>query len=238
MEDDDNTVQRLRNQLDRAAAIRAQSRVDPQLAASREKLRVWQAARLARTHADLLQSRRFAPAAEFFLSDIYAAKDLGHRDEQIERVLPALIRLVPVGGLETVADALELDALSEDLDMAMLDALKKRVASLDAPTYGRAYRKVGRRADRERQIALIRHLGQSLERLTRAPFVSSALRMMRRPARIAGLGELQIFLERGYSAFRKLGPAQEFLDIVTGREQALLEALFAGDDRLLDGAVR
>lgn len=235
MGDQDLLVERLTSHLSRAAALRARSRATPGLATARESLREWQAARLARTHADLLQSPRFGAAAEFFLSDVYSPKDAGRRDEQIERVIPMMMKVIPAGGLEIVANALELDALTEDLDAGMLEVLKSGSGKLSAARYGEAYRQVGRRADRERQIELIRDLGCSLERLAKAPFISSALKMMRRPAKIAGFGDLQNFLERGHSAFRKLGSAQEFLDIVTSREKALLEALFAGDDTLLGG---
>ena len=53
---------------------------------------------------------------------------------------------------------------------------------------------------------------------------------MRKPAILAGLGELQDFLERGYAAFLDMGGAEEFLGLVVSRERAVLEALFAGDD--------
>ncbi len=233
MGDHEALADRLEGQLAKAAALRARSRADPNLTLAREKLRDWQAARLARTHADLLESPRFGPSASFFLSDVYAAKDVGDRDKQIGRVIPTMIKLVPAGGLEIVADALELDALSEDLDAAMVEVLQGSRGKLTSSAYGRAYRKVGRRGDRERQIDLVRHLGQALDRLTRKPFVGSALAVMRRPAKLAGFGDLQSFLERGYTAFRELGSADEFLDIVTSRERQLMDALFSGDDRLL-----
>lgn len=227
---------RLGAPLARAAALRAQTRADPDLSVARGRLRAWQAIRLARTHADLLRDPRFGPAAAFFLSDVYGAEDVGKRDEEVQRVLPTVIKLVPAAGLETITDALELDALSEELDAAMLALLADRVSDLRPEDYGRAYRRLGRRMDRERQIALIRQVGRSLERLTHAPLIHTTLRLMRRPAQLAGLGALQSFLERGYAAFAKLGSAEEFLEIVTSREQAVLEALFAGDDGALSRA--
>ncbi|HXZ46373.1 MAG TPA: hypothetical protein VEH02_06565 [Pseudolabrys sp.] len=132
-----------------------------------------------------------------------------------------------------MADAIELDALSEDLDSAMIAALGTQVKSLNAAAYGSAYRKVGRRNDREHQIELIQRLGQSLDRLARQPFISTTLALMRKPARLAGLSELQSFLERGYSAFQKMEDASEFLTKVITRERELLNALFAGNDSLL-----
>lgn len=140
-------------------------------------------------------------------------------------------KVLPAAGLETVADALELNTLSETLDAAMVRALGPGVARLDEAGYGRAYREVGRRAERERQIDLVAQLGRSLDHLTRQPFVGKALSLMRKPATLAGLGELQGFLERGYAAFLEMGGAEAFLDLVVSRERAVMEALFAGEDR-------
>ncbi len=57
---------------------------------------------------------------------------------------------------------------------------------------------------------------------------------MRGPAVLAGLGELQAFLERGYSAFGAMrGGASEFVTIVVSRERAISRAPLAGDDEAL-----
>jgi hypothetical protein len=227
--------QRITAQLDRGGTLRASAQADPKAAAARQSLRAWQAQRLARTHADLLTNPQFAEAAAFFLTDVYGANDPTNRDAEVRRVVPTAMKLLPAAGLETVADAIELDALSEDLDAAMVAAIGRRVTGLDAAAYGRAYRKVDRRPERERQIDLIQHLGQSLDRLARRPFLSATLAVMRKPAELAGLGDLQSFLERGYASFRKMGRADEFIELVITREKKLLEALFAGDDSLLGG---
>lgn len=226
-------AERITQQLARVADLRASAKVDPKAADARQRLRAWQSERLARTHADLLASERFGKAASFFLSDVYGATDPTNRDEEVQRAVPTMIKLLTSGGVEMVADAIELDALAEDLDAAMIAALGRRVTSLNAAAYGRAYRKVGRRADRQRQIDLIRDLGHSLDQLAHRSFVAMSLTMMRQPAKLAGLGDLQSFLERGYAAFRAMGSADEFINLVITREQALLDSLFAGDDSLL-----
>ena len=116
----------------------------------------------------------------------------------------------------------------------MIATLGKQVNRIDAATYGNAYRKVDRRSDRERQIDLIQDVGRSLDRLARRPFISTSLALMRKPASLAGLTELQSFLERGYAAFRQMGSADEFLALVIGRERQLMDTLLAGDDSLLE----
>ena len=141
--------------------------------------------------------------------------------------------MLPAASLEIVAQAIELEALSEDLDFAMARALGAEANERSRAGYGAAYRKVDRRADRERQIKLIEDLGESLDRLLRKPFVRTMVSMMHKPAQLAGLSEIHDFLLRGYKAVIKMANAREFLDLVVDREQKLVEALFAGDDSLV-----
>lgn len=235
MNDLEDVADRLTRQLDRAAALRAAAADNPKLDAARQRLRAWQAVRLARTHADLLASPRMGLAATFFLTDIYGSEDLSRLDADVRRVVPAMKRVLPTAGLETVAKAIELEALSEEFDVAMAEALGSKATALDAASYAAAYRRVDRRADRERQIDLIEDLGELLDRLVHHRLIGTLLWTWRKPAQLAGLGGLQDFLERGYKAFARMGDAAEFLGLVIGRERKLLEALFAGDDSLLGG---
>ena len=220
--------ERILAKLAMAADVRAGLADEPEAPRKRAALREWQAGRLARTHADLLESPRYAETAAFFLTDIYGPKDLSGHLEEVRRILPLMLKVLPVAGLETVADAIELNALSESLDAAMISRLQDKVFALTGADYVTAYGEVGRKHGRERQIDLILHLGQSLDRLTRKPLIGTALAMMRGPAAAAGLLELQEFLERGYKAFRQMKGADEFLDKITSRERVLSEAWFAG----------
>ncbi|HAY26269.1 MAG TPA: hypothetical protein DCY47_01865, partial [Candidatus Accumulibacter sp.] len=143
-----------------------------------------------------------------------------------------LIRMLPVSALRTVALAVEVDALSEELDSAMVAELERAglLERIDEDSYAAAYRAVGCRAERERQILLIRQTGESLDRVARKPLLSTMLRLMRGPAHLAGLGELHEFLDRGLNAFRCMGRADEFLDSIERKERRLLERLFAAAD--------
>ena len=221
-------------EIDRSAALRARFAEDASFSERRAFLRSWQAARLARTHQDLLESRRFHAAAEFFLVDLYGPKDLSRHIEDVRRILPVMTKVLPESGLTTVAHAMELNILSESLDGAMVEALSADTATITDATYAAAYRKAGRVEDRKRQIDLIALLGEALDKLTHQRFIGAALKMMRKPAELAGLGELQGFLERGYRAFGVMrGGAGEFVSIVVARERAIVKGLLAGDDSVL-----
>ncbi|HMW17450.1 MAG TPA: hypothetical protein PKN13_04910 [Accumulibacter sp.] len=220
----------LRQHLLTAKALRQQAKVETRTAHQHSRLRAWQAGRLARTHADLLGSERFDKAARFFLSDLYGPKDFSRRDEEVERILPLLIKMLPASALYTVALAVELDALTERLDAAMVQELANQAtdAELDEVRYAAIYRAVGLREQRLRQIELIGQIGGFLERLARKPLLTQLLKLMRQPAQAAGLGDLQEFLERGFLAFRHMGPARQFLETIEDRERRLLENLFSG----------
>lgn len=196
------------------------------------RLKEWQAARLARSYADLLASPRYRPAAEFFLSDLYGPKDFRTRDEELARVVPIMVRVLPARALLTLLEAVKMDTLSESLDTAMVLALRRtgHGDEIDWPAYVAAYRSCGRRPDRELQIALIDKIGKTLDRLTRMPLIHMSLKLMKGPAHIAGMGALHSFLQGGFDAFSFMKGADEFLAIVTERETALMQELFANPD--------
>lgn len=215
----------LRGNLERLHRLRgreAQGHQPPRLA----EVKAWQAQRLARTYADLSANPRYAKATAFFLEDLYGAKDFSGRDEAMLRIYPVMVRTMPKGAVESAALAIEVDALSEELDRRVAAALP--AGPLTEAAYSRAYREAGTRAERERQIELIDEVGRRLDVLVVKPLVHTTLRLMRQPARLAGLDDLQAFLEHGFEAFRHMGGADEFLATIGGRERQILSRLFSG----------
>ncbi|MCO5099549.1 MAG: hypothetical protein M9885_01415 [Burkholderiaceae bacterium] len=211
------------------ARLRREVAADAQIRASVAAVKQWQAQRLARTHRRLLGDPRYAAAARFFLDDLYGAKDFSRRDAELARIVPMMVRLLPEAALETIAEAVEMDSLSERLDLALARELAEDdVSRIDAARYADAYRRAGSRTDRERQLALIEGVGHSLDRLVRHPMVGRLLRSMARPAQLAGVAGMQDFLVRGFEAFRAIGGAYGFVEAIGSRERTILEALYAG----------
>ncbi len=215
-------------QLERARALHEARAAAPELAAALDRLAAWQSRRLRATYADLAREPRYADAIAFFQADLYGPGDFSRRDADLARVAPLMARVMPAGVMAMVARAMELSNLSHELDRGLLSQLPER-APLSAATYGEAYRALANRAARERQIALIVGVGRALDRYVGKPFVRSMLAAMRQPARLAGLGALQHFLERGVAAFRRMGGADEFLATIETRETALMNAIFSGE---------
>ncbi len=233
--EDESTLGRLYRQLNRVASLREQMRNHPEDQQDRDRLRQWQADRLGRTHRDLLESELYGPAAEFFLTDLYGPGDCARRDADVMRVMPTAERLLPESGLKVLAQAIELDALSEELDYLMVVALRRNgaIGRLTAAAYALAYREVGEPERRAHQITLVTELGMTLDRLARKPFLGTTLKLVSGPAHLAGLGELFSFVERGYRVCHQMGRANEFLETIASRETAIMTALFDGDASVL-----
>jgi len=206
-------------------AERRQRAASPDLALRVTALKAYQQLRFSHTYGDLLVSERYGPAARFFLDELYGPSDFTRRDAQFARVVPALVRLFPREIVQTVATLSRLHALSESLDTDMGTRLFS--AAVDADAYAAAWRSTAREHDREQQIALTLDVASALDRLTSKALIRNSLRLMRGPARAAGLSELQVFLEGGFDTFRAMGGAEEFMRIVDEREHRLSRILFS-----------
>ncbi|MCF7220565.1 FFLEELY motif protein [Marilutibacter chinensis] len=196
------------------------------------ELRRWQSARLEASFGHFLDDPRRRPAANFFLSDVYADKDFSRRDADIARVLPMMQKLLPTRLLAAVADAIELGLLTHALDLRMAVWLERNAArrkTLDVELYARAYRATGLPRVRGRQIDLIVRAGFGLAQALKTPGVTTLLRLSRGPARAAGLDELQAFLERGAAAFAQLGDVRGFVAEIERDEREVSRRLFAAE---------
>lgn len=192
-------------------------------------LQDWQRERLARSYADLTQQDRFRAAGEFFLTELYGGLHFRERDHEMERVLPVMVRMLRDDMLRVMAEAFELQSLSLALDIDMAAQLQATGwKQLDTARYRDLYRACGRRIERERQIELIRHLGLELNELVHHRLVVWMVKTVRGPARAAGFGRLQAFLEQGLNAFRVMGDGTGFIETIWRRESLIMQRLFAG----------
>ncbi|HSG87896.1 MAG TPA: hypothetical protein VLA56_01700 [Pseudomonadales bacterium] len=223
------SARRLRELLDANRVLQAAQDANPQRAASLRALQDWQNSRLMATHADLAADPRYAPGIQFFVNDLYAPRDFSGRDADIERAYPYMVRALPRAVLDTAADAAWLYVLSRRLDDGMVTALFETlgVTEIDAAAYAEAYRICDAHAERTEQIEIVSILADRLDRYVRSPLVLGVLRMARGPARMAGLSDLQDFLERGTRAFHHMGGASHFVSTITDREKRLLDRIFA-----------
>ena len=211
------------------ADLVAARRAPPEFVEARKALRAFQNRRFARTYADLARNPRYQDAIAFFLYELYGDADLTARDAGVVRILPVMTKMLPAIALQTIRDALAFEALSEQLDADVARCLG--VTPVDEASYAAAFVSCGRRELRELQMVYVGQIGHALDRMTRWPLIKTSLKVMRAPARAAGLQALQEFLESGSNAFVKMRGADEFLATIARRESAIVERLFAGHPR-------
>jgi len=217
----DSTAQELATHLRRLKRLRGPGSDPPPRLADVKR---WQARRLARTYADLAKQPRYAAATAFFLDEVYGEKDFSERDQEMLRIVPVMARILPASAVQTASLAIELEALTEELDQGVAQHLP--AGAIDEASYAKACRAASPRRERDRQLALVRAVGERLDALVRKPFVGRTLGLMATPARLAGLGDLQDFLERGFAAFRDLDGARDFLGIFERREGEVLDRIY------------
>ena len=215
----------MRRHLERLKALRGAG-ATPAAADRIAAVKRWQTARLVKSYADLAANPRYRAATAFFVEDLYGPKDFSARDAAMLRIVPVMTRVLPAKAVESAALSVELEAVSEDLDQRLALALPD--AAIDEASYAAAYRGSARMEERVHQIELIVEVGRRLDALVHWPFVHRTLKLMRNPARLAGLSDLQDFLERGFEAFAAMDGAGDFLATIERRETAILNRLFSG----------
>lgn len=210
---------------------------DPVLAGHLSGLRAWQSRRLATSFAHFMEDPAKRLAAEFFLSDLYGDADFMQRDAEAAKILPKMARILPAALLRAAVDAIELSVLSHALDMRMartLAAMGVAPADIDTDRYQKAYRKTGLRRLRARQIDLVLDVGQRLDSVIKLHGIGKLLAASRLPARMLGLAHLQAFLERGFTAFQRLGGAEAFLTEIHQQESCIAKRLRNGSRNPFD----
>ena len=153
------------------------------------------------------------------------------------RLLKPLIAVVALALVfeEWLWDSLkaQLHRLTEELDFATAQHWLAQPDAPEAARYVRAWRAVDQRADRNTQLTAVMAVGHELARLTRLPGLRLMLKMMRGPARLAGMESLQGFLELGFDTFEAMGRKANgtafFLETVRVRESRLIDLLFEAD---------
>ncbi|MES2879942.1 MAG: hypothetical protein V4713_16130 [Pseudomonadota bacterium] len=223
----------IRNSVARVMGLRKSAADNPELARALSDIKQFQTRRFIGTYADLLQSTQYQSAALFFLEELYGEKDYALRDAQFARIAGTLERLFPRQVVETAVLLAQLHGLTEELDLAMAQIWTTLPRTNDVARYVAAWRAVGRCSDRHQQLARVLEIGHELVRLTRTPGLRLMLKMMRVPARLAGLSSFQHFIESGFDTFVAMGRKGEgvayFLETLQARETRLMNQLFDAD---------
>ena len=148
-----------------------------------------------------------------------------------------MARVMPQPALHSITLAVELHALSLELDAKLLDEIEKgdySIPDMTARQYADAYRACDNYKDRKHQIELVGIVGKALDSVVQKKLVASLVKIAHAPAHAAGFGDLQDFIERGFKAFKQMNGAEEFITTIQTRETLILDDTFAGRTALLE----
>lgn len=228
-----DSATRIRSAIAEVFELRRVAHENPALGLAVTNVKELQALRFQGTYSALLNSHDFAEPSRFFLEELYGVQDFSERDAQFSRIAKSLSAIFPASVVSTAIDIAELHALTEQLDVELAThwlQLESSGLPMTASGYVCAWRRVGHRASRQKQLAMVLSLGSQLAHLTRKAGLSTLLKMMRHPAASAGLSSLQQFLEKGFSTFgkmaRKDNKATEFLGLIQTMESAWIDNMY------------
>lgn len=223
----------IRNAVEKVAFFRNASRGNEALDQALRWVKSFQSRRFAATYADLLDSADFGAASRFFLVELYGDRDYAERDAQFARIAGTLQKYFPDSVVATAVALAQLHALTEELDFEMAKAsltLDAKNAMDESERYLKCWRLIERAEDRNQQLEAVLNVGAELNRLTQIRGLRMMLRMMRGPAKAAGLHALQQFLESGFDTFSDMSNrrnlAIDFLGTIGQREHVWIAKFF------------
>jgi hypothetical protein len=186
-------------------------------------VQAWQCKRLLVSHQEMYQQKRFKPAVEFFINELYGPNDFSQRDQDIARIVPKMSKFLPEKALQSLASALHLNTLSFELDF---DLAKQLVGvDISRDSYAKAYVNCDNLSTRQQQIDYIRTLGNDLADVVKMKGISSLLFISRKPAKMAGVLALHEFLDKGFKSFKNLGNVEDFITPVVNKEHEIMQQL-------------
>jgi hypothetical protein len=221
-------AERLRHFTERSNAAHRRYLDDPELFASYEAFVDWQIHYMSSFFDDLRRSPDFDAAIDFFISDMTGIS-ISKRDEDFARVVHVMVRMLPEGALVTLAEAMEVNARALEMNIAICRDLAREpdeFANLSERDYCLACRRSGTLAEAMELVDMMHDVGHSLDHLIRIPLMGATLRAMRWPARVAGFGSLQEFLETGYRRFHEIEEPGRFLDGLATRVGEVFERVY------------
>ena len=185
---------------------------------------------------DLRSREGYDEAVDFVIADLVGT-GIASRDRDLERVAGLMSRMLPAKALDALVLAMELNVRVLAINVGIADLLSDRLRAGEGVSerdYCLATRQVTSFAEFQSLIAMSREAGEALDRFAHLPLISGIAHSMRIPARLAGFGDLQAFLEKGLDTFLGVPDVEEFLDVVEERMTAIFQRVLEEDPGRLE----
>ena len=223
-----SATKKLREYAGRSNAIHESYLGDPELLRKYERFVAWQLDYMLPFYEDLRASPDYSAAVDFVVSDLIGI-EVSKRDHDLARIVPIMSKMLPEKALRTIAAAMQLNAGVLDINRSICRTLfaDKHIDSVISESdYRAACRQASSLDECLELVRLIDNVGRSLDHVIRIPLIGITLKAMRAPARLAGFGALQLFLEQGYKTFVALEDVDQFLDDITNRMTEVFTKIF------------
>jgi hypothetical protein len=223
-----SAADRLRLFTDRSIAIHREYLDDPDFLGNYKAFVTWQNNYMSRFYSDFRATKEIAAAVDFVMSDLTGV-GISARDQDLARVVPAMTRMLPNKALQTIAVAMELNSRILKINISICRDLCKTsgpASNISERNYYVACRRVGSLDEWLELVELTRQVGHSLNHVVKIPMIGTILRAMRSPARLAGFGTLQDFLETGYHTFTAIKDADQFLEDISERTANVFRKIY------------
>ena len=200
----------------------------PTLNEMKVALQKYQIGRLSQTYADLRAEERYAELAQFFFVDLYYVGDRAERNESFLRLWKHFEKVLGRVIVQGLSDLVDFYMLSERLDEACAAQLVKMKAPLDFSDeqYEKAYRWCDNYADRVAQLEYVDRTLVFVHATSQRRLLGVLISTMQATARLIGASAMVDFLDRGYTAFRRVKDVTYFRQTIAKRERERLDRIW------------
>lgn len=185
---------------------------------------------------DLRSRPGYDAAIDFVVSDLIGT-GTASRDRDLERVAGIMSRMLPTKALDALVLAMQLNVRVLAINIGIAGLLRDKLQQGDGISerdYCLANREVTTFDEFMSLIAMSREAGEALDRFARLPMIHGIAHSMRIPARLAGFGDLQAFLEKGLDTFLGVPDVDEFLDLMEERMAVVFQRVLEAEPGQLE----
>lgn len=197
-----------------------------------KQVQAWQRERFQNSHAPLLNDRVKRDAICFLFSEVYGGVDLSPVARDIRRAYPLAMKIFSENVMRTASLALELNALTAELDEQVASILFSHSLSvrkeIDLVSYLQAFQMASSLDIRLHQLKLAESLLASIDCYINSRMIFGAFKLARGPAKAAGLVHLYQFMEKGFTVLRPLESPSRFMADIFVKEKVYMQSIFAG----------
>jgi hypothetical protein len=189
---------------------------------TKKQVKLYQIKHIESANQDFMKDSNAKGALNFFLEEIYGIKDLSKRDEEVERFISTMEKLISKDTLEVIFNAVNLNLITETLDNQMA---QKLFVGFTDEQYNEAYSKTPKSL-REEQISIVEKLGNSLSSLVKIPFLGMLMKTMTIPAKAQNVYNLHLFLQKGFDVFKSTKNSNSIIHTVANRERDYINSMY------------